>query len=375
MQNMAGIKIFLAGGGSGGATAPVLAVAEAVVGLQPGAKLFLVGNRGVEEKMIVGSPLRLQYLTIPAGKWRRYFSFANFVDPFKIAVGFIKSLYLIRKYRPDIIFGAGSFVQVPLVWAGYLLRVPGVVHQPDMDLLLSTRLVAPVARVITASFAWSGKNLPGFSGLFKKIEKSKIQVTGNPVRREIFGGSRQRAQKVFHLNSDYPVMLVMGGSQGAAKLNASILAAAPELVKYLQIIHLKGSKGSQAVKGEFEHPHYHAYDYLDTDLKDAYAVADFVICRAGISTITELSALQKPAVVVPLPKSPQETNAQILAYTRSAVVVFEEFLNAELVVRLARKMLWQNDAVKIMQDNIRRLLPGNADKKIAKIIFEVYGKS
>lgn len=371
---MAGIKIFLAGGGSGGATAPVLAVAEAVADLQPGTELFLVGSRGVEKKMIAGSPLRLQYLTIPAGKWRRYFSLVNFLDLFKTAAGFIKSLYLIRKYRPDIIFGAGSFVQVPLVWAGYFLRVPGVVHQPDMDLLLSTRLAAPVVRVITVSFSWSGKNLPVFSGLFKKIKKSKIQVTGNPVRREIFGGSLAQAQKTFRLNSDYPVMLVMGGSQGSAKLNEVILAAANELVKYLQIIHIKGSKGGKKEE-DFEHPHYHAYDYLDADLKDAYAAADFVICRAGISTITELSALQKPAVVVPLPRSPQETNAQILAYTRSAVVVFEEFLNAELVVSLARKMLWQEDVRQIMQGNIRRLLPANADKKIAKIIFEVYGKS
>ncbi len=367
------MKIFLAGGGTGGATAPVLAVAETLADLVPDVKFFVVGNQGVEKKMISSSKRSLAYLSIPAGKWRRYFSFLNFFDLFKIVAGFLKSLYLVRKYRPDVIFGAGSFVQVPLAWAGFFFGVPVVIHQPDFDLLLATRLVAPVTRAITVSFSWSGKNFYGFSGLLKKIKKSKIHVTGNPVRREIFGGSKERARKIFHLNSDYPVMLVMGGSQGSAKINEVILDAAPEIVKYVQVIHVTGGKAKKSKR--FEHPHYHLYDYLDEELKDAYAAADFVICRAGISTITELSALKMPAIVVPLPKSPQETNAKLLVYTSSAVVVFEQIFKPELVVSLIRKIIWQSDAVKIIKANIGRLMPPDANKKIAKLIIDIYGQA
>ena len=364
------MKIFLAGGGTGGATAPVLAVAEAMALIAPDAQFFVVGSRGIEKKMIATSSLALTYLSIPAGKWRRYFSLRNFFDIFKLAAGFLKSLYLIHTYHPDMIFGAGSFVQVPLAWAGFFCGVPVVIHQPDFDLLLSTRLVAPVARAITVSFSWSGKNFYGFSGLLKKIKKSKIHVTGNPVRREIFGGSKARAREIFHLNSDYPVMLVMGGSQGSVKINETIVTAAPEIVKYVQVIHITGQS---AKKGQgFEHPHYHLYDYLDEELKDAYAAADFVICRAGISTITELSALKLPAIVVPLPRSPQVTNAELLALTSSAVAVNEQIFNPELVVSLIRKMIWQDDAVKMLKANIGQLMPPNAHKIIAQLILNIY---
>src|SRR3989344_2604016 len=366
------MTIFLVGGGTGGATAPVLAVGEALKQIRPDAKFYFIGNNGVEKKMIAKSKLPLAYLSIPAGKWRRYFSLINLVDLFKTAAGFLKSFYLISRYSPDIIFGAGSFVQVPIVWAAFFRRVPVVIHQPDFELLLSTRLAAPIARAITVSFAGSEKDVPEFSGLLKKIKKSKVHVTGNPVRKEILGGSKDRAIKIFSLNKDYPVILIMGGSQGAVKLNDIIENAATELVKYVQIIHIKGGKGSGGE--DFRNPHYHAYEYLGADLRDAYEAADFVVCRGGISTIAELSLLGKASMVVPLPNSSQETNAELLAETKSAVVVFEEFLNPELLVKLVRKVLWNVEAMQTMKANIRHLLPRNADKKIAKIILDIYAQ-
>ena len=362
------MRIFLAGGGTGGATAPVLAVAQALFSLDANAQFFLVASRGVEKKMLADLELPLTYLSIPAGKWRRYFSIMNFLDLFRTAAGFLKSIYLIRKYRPTAIFGAGSFVQVPLTYAGFVLCVPIVIHQPDLETLLSTRLVAPIARAVTVSFTTSGKNLPEFSGLFKKIAKSKIHVTGNPVRRDIFGGTKSEAKKIFGLNSDFPVVLVMGGSQGSARINELVVAAAPELVKYVQIIHVTGHSPRRA-RG-FGHPHYHACEYLSENLKHAYAVADFVICRAGMSTITELAALKLPAIVIPLPRSAQEANARLLVFTGSAVVAQEEFLNPEFLVSLTRKILWQAEAVRLLKDNIGRLLPPNANKKIADIILK-----
>lgn len=364
------MKIFLAGGGTGGATAPVLAVAESLLQLHPGTKLFLVGNHGVEQKMIEKSKLPLVYLSIPAGKWRRYFSLMNFFDIFKTIFGFFKSLRLLGEYRPDVVFGAGSFVQVPLAFAAYLKKIPVVVHQPDFDLLLSTRLVAPIARAITVSFGSSEKDLPEFSGLLQKIEKSKVTVTGNPVRKEIFGGSKDKARKTFGLNRDYPVLLVIGGSQGSARLNEVVRSAAPELVKYVQIIHIKGSKGDKG--RSFTHPQYHDFEYIGSDMRDAYAAADLVVCRGGISTISELSALGLAAIVVPLPRSLQEANAELLALTRSAVVVFEEFLTSQLAVNLVRKILWRQEAAQTIKDNIKKLLPRNADRKIAKILLDIY---
>lgn len=366
------MTVFLVGGGTGGTTAPVLAVAEVLEKLDPATKFFLIGNGGIEKQMAKDTIFPIEYLSIPAGKWRRYFSVWNFFDILKIALGFFKALALIKKYRPDIVFGAGSFVQVPVAWAAFFCRVPVVVHQPDWDLLLSTRLVAPIAQAVTVSFSYSGKELPEFSGLFRRINKSKITVTGNPVRQEMLRGSRAEAIQLFKLNDNYPTVLIVGGSLGATKVNEVVSAAVPELVNYVQIIHVTGGRIKPR---SFANPNYHQYNFLGNDLAHAYEVADLVVCRGGMSTITELSALGKAAIVVPLPASAQEDNVRLLAATKSAVGVFEEFFTPELLVKLVRKVLWSKDLQVTLRSHIRLLLPEDADKKIAKLLLKIYDQS
>ncbi len=365
------MKVFLIGGGSGGAISPVFAVAEALNKLGKNIEFFLIGTKkGLDQKFLDNTILKINYLTIPAGKWRRYFSIRNFFDFFKIFFGFLKSLYLIKKLKPDIIFGAGSFVQVPVAWAGFLCRVPVVVHQQDFDLLLSTRLTAPVAKIVTTSFDASLKELPAFSGLFKKTKKSKFFWTGNPVRREVLDGSKPRATEIFGLNQNYPTVLITGGSTGSEKLNREVIKALPELVKYVQLIHVTGGRLKE--KTNFKHEHYHPYDFLSRDLKHAYAVADMVICRAGMSTITELSHLEKAAVVVPLPRSAQEDNAKLLGYLNCAVVIFEEFFIPEMLIKVVRKVLWDQNMIGTLKNNIKMLIPRNADQRIAKLILKAH---
>lgn len=191
------MRIFLVGGGTGGPTTPLLAVAQALQKMRPDAELFFVGNKKVlEQRLIEASGLTVTYLTIPAGKWRRYFSARNIIDLFKFVAGVIKSIYFLQKYHPDIIFGAGSFVQVPMVLAAFFFKTPSVIHQQDFELLLSTKLAAPFAKAVTVSFGYSGKEIPQSSGLFAKIPRSKIYITGNPVRRDIVSGSAGKARQI-----------------------------------------------------------------------------------------------------------------------------------------------------------------------------------
>lgn len=365
------MKIFLVGGGTGGATAPVLAVAEALKKLKPASKFYLIGSNGIERQMLKDLKAPVEYLSIPAGKWRRYFSLRNFFDIFKTAFGFLKTLFLIGKYRPDVVFGAGSYVQVPVAWAAFVRGVPVVAHQQDWDLLLSTRLVAPIASAVTVSFTYSGRELPQSSGLLKKVPKSKITVTGNPFRAEILGGSKANAIKTFNLNENFPTVLIMGGSTGSAKINEVTMAALPQLVNYVQIIHITGGRASDF----FSHPNYHQYEFLQGGLADAYAAADLVVCRAGMSTITELSALGKAALVIPLPNSPQEDNARLLAATQSAVGVFEESFNPDLLVKLVRKILWSKELQETLKKHIRIIFPKDADDKIAKLLIKIHERS
>lgn len=362
------MHVFLAGGGTGGPTSPLLAVARALREMRPETVFFLIGTaKGVERELLKTLDFPIRYLTIPAGKWRRYFSLKNFLDIFKVSFGFLKSLYLIKKYQPNIVFGAGSYVQVPVAYAAFLLKVPVVVHQQDFRILLSTTLVAPLAKAVTVSFSYAGKNIPESTGLFAKRHKPKIFVTGNPVRREVLNGSTEAAQRFFNLDKDYPTVLVMGGGTGAARLNAILFKALPELLKYVQVIHQTGMKSA---KVPAKHPYYHAYQFLGGELKHAYAVADLIICRGGMSTITELSRLGKAAILVPLPGSAQEDNVAILTMLKLAVGVAEDALSADLLVKLVRKILWDPKLHQSMREGIKNLMPKNADQRIAKLLIK-----
>lgn len=364
------MKIFFVGGGTGGPTAPLLAVARALREAEPKTEFFLVGTRrGVEKELLKTVDFPIAHLSVPAGKWRRYFSLRNFVDVFKVFFGFLKALYLIKKYKPDIIFGAGSYVQVPVAYAAFFSKVPVVAHQQDFQVLLSTKLVAPLAKAITVSFSYSSKNIPESTGLFARRHKSKIFVTGNPVRREVLGGSVKEARAIFTLNEHYPTILVMGGGTGAARLNAKIMEALPELVKYVQVIHQTGGKLSKVSP---KVPHYHPYPFLGSELKHAYAVADLVISRGGMSTITELSRLGKVAILVPLPGSAQEDNVALLTMLKFAVGVSEEMFTPDFAVKLVRRILWNHDMQQQMREGIKRLMPRDADKKIARLLMKIY---
>lgn len=350
---------------------PLAAVAEAVLRLQPEAEFFFAGQAGALERKLLDG-IDVKYLSVPAGKWRRYFSLLNFTDLFKTFFGFLRALYLIGKYRPHAVFGAGSYAQVPVIWAAYLRGVPAMAHQQDLELLLSTRLVAPAARSITVSFEATAANLPEGSGLFKKIRKSKIVLTGNPVRRSVLDGSAARGRKIFGLNRDYPALLIMGGGTGSEKINSVFMESAPELLKYFQVIHVTGGRAAAAPEEVKQNSHYHPYEFLAAEeLRHAYAACDLVVCRAGMSTIAELSALGKAAMLVPLPQSPQEDNVRYLTVQRAAIGVFQEFFDAELLVKVTRKVIWSRELLETLRRNIKKVLPAGAAEKIAWLLIRL----
>ena len=361
------MTIFLVGGGSGGPTAPLLAVAYELLREKPKAELFFIGTKkGIEKRLISSSHLPINFLTIPAGKWRRYFSLMNFMDLFKIFAGFIKSWRLIKKHKPDIIFGAGSYVQVPVAYAAYLANVPVVIHQQDLEILFSTRLVSAIASAITVSFPGNTKNFSESTGLFREKHKSKIFYTGNPVRNNILSGDAEKARSIFRLNSDFPTILIMGGGTGAAELNRIVKEALHGLLKYAQVIHITGGK----TNGAIEHPHYHSYDFLGDELKHAYAVSDLVISRAGLSTISEIARLGKAAVLVPLPASPQMNNARYMALLQAAICIPQKFLTPPALIKLIRELLWDKKTTDMLKMNVAKIMPKNAAYEIAQIIIK-----
>ncbi len=365
------MKILLVGGGSGGSVSPLLAVRQYIAKHQPNAEFFFIGTRTGPERAMVKKE-NMSFYSVPAGKWRRYFSLINFYDLFVTPFGFFKALHLLKKIRPDVLFSAGSFVSVPVAYAAYLLKIKIVIHQQDVIPTLSNKLVYPIADKLTVSLEKSAKDFYTGSGFFRKLKKTKIVYTGNPIRPEITSGKINRARELFNLRSDLPTLLVLGGGTGSESLNKIVADALPDLTKYFQIIHQTGKNKKNKVEAR---ENYFQKEFLYPDeLPHAIKIADIVISRAGFSYITELAACKKVCIIIPLPNSHQIYNAHYLIFQRAAIVAPQEAVTTQTLIATLRKLLFDVEAQKYLKKSISKLMPRDADKKIGELIISLCSK-
>ncbi|MBI3290856.1 UDP-N-acetylglucosamine--N-acetylmuramyl-(pentapeptide) pyrophosphoryl-undecaprenol N-acetylglucosamine transferase [Candidatus Falkowbacteria bacterium] len=348
------MKIILSGGGTIGSVSPLIAIHEKIKEIRPDADvLWLATKDGPEHKLI--STYNIPVRKIFAGKLRRYFSFKNFLDPFLVLFGFFQSLFIISKFKPDVLISAGGFVSVPVTWSGWFLRRPSIIHQQDIRPGLANKLMAPFAKIITVAFEKSLNDFPG----------RKTVWVGNPARQEMLKGDIDKAYDFFKLDKNLPVVLVIGGGTGASRLNKIVLESLPELLDFCQVIHLTGGK----VDREARHPRYHDYEFLIEQLKDAYTVADLVVTRAGMAALTELAALKKPIIAVPIPNSHQEDNAGLFAKNNAAIILAEDNLTARDFFEAIKETLADKPRLENLSRNIGKVLGTDAAEKIVKMII------
>ncbi|MDP4000964.1 MAG: UDP-N-acetylglucosamine--N-acetylmuramyl-(pentapeptide) pyrophosphoryl-undecaprenol N-acetylglucosamine transferase [bacterium] len=360
------LKVLVSGGGTGGSVSPVLAVVEELKKLRPKVEILFVGtNKGPERVMVHEQGLR--FVGIPAAKFRRYFSIQNVLDVFVFVFGFIHAFLVVRKFKPDVVFSVGSFVSVPVCWAGKIMGAKIVVHQQDARVGLANKLVAPIANSITTAFEFTSKSFYSGSGLLTRKWKAPAQWVGNPVRQAIF--EKNENLDFFRLEANIPVLLILGGATGSTQINRIIIESLPKLLKSYQVVHVTGKSKS---KDNFTHPNYHPFEFIK--FKQYAAIlkkADLVVTRAGLSTITELSALGKVAIVVPMPDTHQEDNAMILKFTSSAIVLNKHNFNSEVFPKLINDLTFDPEKQKILSANISKLIPVDAGEKLAKIIIKI----
>ena len=361
------MRILLVGGGSGGPVAPLLSVADHIKLNHPTAEFLVVGTKyGPERQMVEAAGFK--FSAIIAGKWRRYFSWQNFAAPFLVLAGFFQAFKIIANFRPDCVFGTGSFVQVPVAWAAKLKGVSVVLHQQDVVPNLANNLCELAASRITVAFDATVKSFASNIGFFyKKTRQDKIVLTGNPFRENLRKSTRKQGLKFFGLSENFPTLLVLGGGTGSEFLNGLIYDCLPELAKTVQIIHATGAK---KMRGPANAQNYQAFEFID-HMGEAYAASDIVLARAGMSTVTELSNLKKFSIIVPLPNSPQEENALYLAYRQAAMVLDQERVSPEGFAGLIRKLLFERDFTEMIKRNIAEIMPKEAARKIAEIIIKL----
>lgn len=320
-------KIVLTGGGTAGHVTPNIALIPELQ--KQGYDIHYIGSyEGIESKLI--SELGIPYYGIASGKLRRYIDPKNITDPFKVVQGLGQARSLLKKIEPDIVFSKGGFVSVPVVLAAKSRHIPCIIHESDMTPGLANKLCFPVAEKICCNFPETLKMLP----------EGKAVLTGSPIRSELAQGNKIAGLDMCGFTANTPVIMVIGGSLGAANVNKAVRDALPQLLEDFQVVHICGKDKIDNLL--LTTPGYRQFEYVKAELKDLFAMADLVISRAGANAICELLALKKPNILIPLPaassRGDQLLNAASFEAQGFSIVINEDDLTTDLLVDKVREL-------------------------------------
>ena len=304
-------------------------------------KILYFGTRkGMEKDLVL--PLGVSYKGIFCGKLRRYFSWENFLDGIKIPAGILQCLFTLLRFRPDVIFCKGGYVCFPVAVAGWILRIPVILHESDVMPGLANRLSSRFASKICISFKETRQFFP----------KNKVVFTGNPVRRELMFGSAEDGRTFTAMHETVPILLFMGGSQGAEFINQIVWDNLDGLLASYQVVHICGEdKVKNACEllellGEGNKKHlsrYRAFSFVGREMKDLYACSDLVVGRSGAITLSEIDFFGKPALLIPLStrvsRGDQIDNAKVFAKNHAAAVIEEDAFNEAKFFETITKLL------------------------------------
>ena len=354
-------KIVLTGGGTAGHVTPNIALIPSL--RESGYEIAYIGSYdGIEKKLI--ADFDIPYTGISTGKLRRYLDPKNFTDPFRVMKGFVEARNYLKWYRPDVVFSKGGFVSVPVVRAAASLKIPCIIHESDMTPGLANKLCIPVAYKICCNFPETMNELPS----------GKAVLTGSPIRAELRQGNKIAGLDMCGFTANKPVIMVIGGSQGAANVNEAVRKALPKLLDDFQIVHLCGREKMDNLL--LTTPGYKQFEYIKAELKDLFAMADIVISRAGANAICELLALKKPNILIPLPskssRGDQLLNAKSFEAQGYSIVIDEDDLTTSLLVDKIHELYFHrvNYTDAMSKSNRMDAIPG-----IIKLINEASGMS
>src|ERR1035437_240281 len=353
------MTIVFTGGGTGGHFYPIIAIVEALQDLVREERLiaptlYYLAPDPFDEKALFENGII--YIHVPAGKIRRYFSLQNITDSVLTFTGTITAIITLFRIYPDVVVSKGGYGSVPTVLAARLLRIPIIIHESDAKPGRANLLAAKFATKIAISFDSAAKYFP-------LNVQSKIARTGIPIRKALMRAENEGARQYLELEERLPTIFILGGSQGAVKINEVVLSSLPELVSFANIIHQTGPTNFKNVEGVSKvvlgkNPNatrYHPISYLDqVSMQRAAGVASIIISRAGANSIAEIGLWKKPAILIPIPESvshDQRTNAYSYARTGAAIVLEEENLAPHIFVSEIERILKDPGLAKRMGDS------------------------
>jgi len=353
-------KIILTGGGTAGHVTPNIALIPELRKLN--FDIHYIGTKkGIERNLVEN--VGVKYYPITAGKLRRYFDLENLTDMARIIKGFLQSMNLMIKIKPDVVFSKGGFVATPVVWAAHLCRIPIVIHESDITPGLANRLSLPFADRVCYAFPETEKY----------IKKDKKYLTGIPIRNELFQGNAKKGKSMCGFTDEKPILLIIGGSQGSRFINDVVRAGLKELLKVFQVCHICGKGNIDSTLLDLKG--YKQFEYITEEQPHIFAMSDVVVSRAGATTLFEILSLKKPNILIPLSRrasrGDQILNAESFRKNGFSYVLQEEELNPSVLLETALNVYKKkNDIINAM--NSADL--GNCTRKVIEVILELVEK-
>lgn len=358
--------IAFTGGGTGGHIYPGLAIIEklkVMAAADADIKIIWIGSNKPAERDAVESA-GIDFFPIPSGKLRRSFSLKNFTDVFKVLAAYFSARKLLKKYKPCLLFSKGGYVSVPPCYAAASLGIPVFTHESDLSPGLATRLNSKKAEKILLSWEHGRKLLP-------KAMENKIVISGNPVRSAIKKGDPAKGRAWLGFDDSLPIILVLGGSQGAKQINELTAAILPDLAGRARIAHQYGADNNAITASNVS---YCGFAFSKDGMADLYAAADIIVGRAGAGTLWEGAACAKPMIFIPLSgtgtRGDQVENAEYMERAGAAISLAGAKASKEQLLDSIQALLESPITRKNMGEKAASLAGSDAASTIAELILE-----
>lgn len=362
------MKVLISGGGTAGHINPGIAIAKYIKSKNPGCEIVFVGTqKGLETKLVPRENFELRLIKVRG--FKRKLSKDTLVSVKELFQGLHEARVIIKEFKPDIVIGTGGYVCGPVVFNAARMRIPTLIHEQNAFPGVTNKLLSRFVDKVAISFKESEK--------FFRVGK-KIVFTGNPIRSEMLNVDRKTAREKLGIEKDKSLVVIFGGSRGAETINNTVceliskhkdedkfhLLFATGEAQYEKIISKLGSINSKYIK-------IVPYIY---DMSDVMVASDLVVGRAGAITLSELTALGVPSVLIPSPyvtANHQEYNARALEKQEAGIVILEKNLNHNILYEQINALLRDDDKLKKMAENSKRMGITNASEKIYDIIDEL----
>lgn len=361
------MRIVIAGGGTGGHVFPGIAVAKELKNTVKGVEIIFIGTpNGIESRIVPKEGFDIEFIRSEGIVGKGFYRMMSSIS--KIPLSVKDSLTLLKDIRPHVVLGVGGYCSGPVLLSAALKGIPTIIHEQNSVPGLTNKLLGKFVNVVAVTYIES-------MGFFPK---DKTFLAGNPVREEILRGNRDRGYREFSLDRECFTIFVFGGSQGASRINRAVSEALVYLEDFkdkIQFLHQTGEKDFDSVR-EF----YHSRGFKGTiipftyNMADAYAVADLVVSRAGATTLAELTACGKAAILIPYPfaaANHQEINARKLWDLGAAQMILDKELNGKTLSDMVRYLFEEPDAISEMERISKSLGRPDATGKIIELIMSL----